>query len=121
MGLANVIEREHYKRKKQDRRNRGNPVRMTNKNSILVCRGRVTHHFERPQIRGNETQAGNPSGHIPSRHKEFFAGVGEFFQVKSQTKDQDEIEGNDGQVNRTKRHYSRLRQNNRQQRRRSWK
>ncbi len=49
---------------------------------------------------------GDPRGHLATGHEELFAGVRELAKVESQAKDQNKIDGNNGQINRPEGHQA---------------
>src|SRR5215469_7763702 len=98
MRFADVVERQHYQRKKENCWNRCDPISMANDDSVLRgCRS-VTHHLQRSEIRGNEAESCYPGRHFPASHKEFFSVISKLLQVQAQSKDENEIQYDDGQV-----------------------
>ena len=100
--LADVVKRHHHQRKKQNRRDRANPISMRYQNSILIGCGGIAHHLQRTKICRDEAQASDPSRHLTTRHKEFFARVGELLQVKPQSDHQHEVHDDDDEIDGAK-------------------
>jgi hypothetical protein len=98
VGFGDVIKRHHHQREKQHRWNGADPIPMSCENAVLIGGARPAHKFERTQIRREETQAGYPCGHLPTRHEEIFASVRPPFQVDPNGQHQPKIENDNGNV-----------------------
>src|SRR5947208_2461495 len=64
----------------------------------LIGGTRPAQQLERAKVRRDESQAGDPRGHLAAGQKEIFAGLCESLQIKADSQNQKEIESDDDKV-----------------------
>src|SRR5438552_178228 len=93
-----TLFRSHHDAEKHHRRNRANPIPVRGKNAVLIGGTRPAQQLERAKVRRDESQAGDPRGHLAAGQKEIFAGLCESLQIKADSQNQKEIESDDDKV-----------------------
>src|SRR2546429_352418 len=98
LSLHDALPIYHHDAEKHHRRNRANPIPVRGKNAVLIGGTRPAQQLERAKVRRDESQAGDPRGHLAAGQKEIFAGLCESLQIKADSQNQKEIESDDDKV-----------------------
>jgi len=104
MRLRNVIERHHHDAEEQHRGNRTDPIPVRGKNSILIGRAAQPSNSSEPRLA--DRSSGRNHAVISRRPGKILATLREAFQVKADAQNSEEVDCNDGQVNRRETHQS---------------